>query len=328
MSRFDILSQSSRWSVLLVVGVSASVGPAVRGAETESALRQMIAWQVALDRVGFSPGLVDGKAGPKTQMATREFQRVRGLPVTGELDSATAKALQVDPDKVLVRYAIQAADLEEVGPVPSSWVAKSKLKRLGHEGLQNVIAEKFHCAVHLLNTLNPGVNINGLKAGQKVVVPVVETAPVPPGVGRLEVDLEEKIIRVIDRQSRLVAVFHCSIPASKAKLPSGRAEVTGIALNPEYTFDPEMWPEVKERVGQKLSIPPGPRNPVGRCWISVSRAGVGMHGTPNPELIGKTGSHGCFRLTNWDALRLSRMVAVGTPVHFVRDRAVAMGGSK
>jgi len=112
-----------------------------------------------------------------------------------------------------------------------------------------------------------------------------------------------------------VGLFHCSIAADKARLPSGQASVIVISENPAYTFDPKMWPEVKD-VTQKLTIPPGPRNPVGLCWIGLSLPGYGMHGTPMPEMIGKTGSHGCFRLTNWDALRLAKMVRVGTPVRF------------
>jgi lipoprotein-anchoring transpeptidase ErfK/SrfK len=97
-------------------------------------------------------------------------------------------------------------------------------------------------------------------------------------------------------------------------LPSAHS-VTGITENPAYRFDPSMWPEVK---GGKsaLIIPPGPRNPVGLCWIALSLSGYGIHGSPAPEMIGKTGSHGCFRLTNWDAVRLGRMIKPGTPVTF------------
>jgi len=92
--------------------------------------------------------------------------------------------------------------------------------------------------------------------------------------------------------------------------------VVAVALNPNYTFRPEMWPEVKEKITGPLTIPPGPRNPVGRCWVALSLPGYGMHGTPNPELIGKTGSHGCFRLANWDAVRLGKMVESGNRVRF------------
>lgn len=292
-----------------------NVGSA-RGQDGEAALRRAVAWQIALDRVGFSPGLIDGRPGPKTEIATREFQRVRGLPTTGQLDKATIEKLDVRPDNAFGRYTVSADDLAEIGPAPTSWIAKSKLSRLGHESLDDVLAEKFHCAKHLLGTLNPGVNINGLKPGGQVIVPIVpEPAPIP-NASRLEVNLTEKIIRVIDDQDRLVAMFHCSIAANKSKLPKGDARVEVIVRNPDYSFNPAKWPEVKEKITTTLIIPPGPRNPVGRCWIGLSLPGYGMHGTPNPELIGKTGSHGCFRLANWDAVRLGQIVRPGTPVRF------------
>jgi len=285
--------------------------------EWESSLRRNIAWQVALDNLGFSPGLIDGQIGFKTQIATKEFQRVRGLPITGELDDATAKALEIDPNNVLGKYTIESADLAEIGPSPQSWVAKSKLNRLGHESLDDVLAEKFHCKKALLDSLNPGKSINSLKPGTQVVVPILNGRKEWPAPAYLEVNLGEKIIRVIGQDKKLIALFHCSIAKDKAKLPSHDTEVTGVAPDPVYTFDPKKWPEVKEHVPGILSIPPGPRSPVGRLWISLGLSGYGMHGTPNPELIGKTGSHGCFRLANWDAIRLGKMVRVGLPVKFV-----------
>ncbi len=310
-------------TLLLVMATPGAFAQAPAG---EAALRRQVAWQAALDGIGFSPGLIDGRIGPKTILATREFQRVRGLPVTGELDAATAAALKLSPDTIFGRYTIEAADLAEVGPVPQSWVAKSKLSRLGHESLDWVLAEKFHCARHLLSTLNPGKSINQLRAGDKVVVPNVTERASWPQAAHLEVNLAEKVIRAVGSDRQLIALFHCSIAASKAKLPRQNAEVVVVAENPNYTFDPRMWPEVKEKVSSRLEIPPGPRNPVGRFWIGLSLPGYGIHGTPNPELIGKTGSHGCFRLTNWDALRLGRMVRVGTPVRFVDHTGGGLAG--
>ena len=306
-----------RASVLLLV--SLSVSASVLAGEGETSLRKKIAWQVALDRVGFSPGLVDGRLGPKTTIATQEFQRVHGLPMTGQLDEATVRELEVDPDNAFGKYTLTAADLDEVGPVPKSWLEKSKLHKLGHEALENVLAEKFHCSTGLLATLNPGKNINSLQPGDQVIVPAVAEVSSEPKAARIEVNLSQKIIRVVDRDNKLVAMFHCSIARDKEKRPSGEAHVTGVAFDPNYTFKPEMWPEVKEKIPGPLTIPPGPRNPVGRCWVSLSLPGYGMHGTPNPELIGKTGSHGCFRLTNWDAQRLGKMVQAGTPVRFTTE---------
>ncbi len=311
------IPRSRRIAFMAILAVAASVATAAAAAD-ETALRRAVAWQIALDRVGFSPGLIDGRIGAKTELATREFQRVRRLPITGRLDDATARALGVDPDNAFGWYVITPADLAEIGPLPASWVARSRLSRLGHASLETVLAEKFHCATHLLNTLNPGRNINALKPGDRVAVPnVVESSLAVPTAASIEINLQQKVIRVLDDQGRLAALFHCSVAADKAKMPSGNAQVTVVVRDPDYMFDPKKWPEVREPVPGRLRIPPGPRNPVGRVWMQLSLPGYGIHGTPNPELIGKTGSHGCFRLANWDAVRLSRMVRPGIPVRFV-----------
>jgi lipoprotein-anchoring transpeptidase ErfK/SrfK len=287
--------------------------------EPDASLRGKLAWQIALERVAFSPGLIDGRPGAKTELATREFQRVHGLPVTGLPDEATTAALKIDPAAAITTYRVQRADLDGIGPAPKDWIARSKLKRLGYASLSDALAEKFHCTRGLLSEFNSGKAIDRLEAGDELSVPAVDGTPAAPHGERIEVDLSEKVIRVLDGRDQLVGLFHCSIAADRARAPSGDARVSVVAENPEYTFDPKMWPEVKG-VDHKLTIPPGPRNPVGVCWIGLSLPGYGIHGSPTPEMIGKTGSHGCFRLTNWDALRLSRMIRVGTPVRFAGGR--------
>lgn len=287
-----------------------------RGETANASLRANIAWQIALERVGFSPGIIDGAIGKKTELATREFQRVRRLPVTGTLNDATRAALAVDPANAVTSYTVTAGDLGQVGPVPTDWIEKSKLTKLKYESLDAALAEKFHCSRGLLARLNSRRTIGQLRPGDVIQVPGIGTFSGAASGAQIEINLAEKIIRVLDARQRLVALFHCSIAKSKDKLPGGQSKVIVVSKNPEYTFDPKMWPEVKN-VDRKLTIPPGPRNPVGLCWIGLSLPGVGIHGSPAPEMIGKTGSHGCFRLTNWDALRLSAMVRIGTPVKFV-----------
>lgn len=283
----------------------------------QTALHRDLAWQMALDAIDFSPGIIDGVIGSKTRKATREFQRVRGLKQTGSLDNLTAEALQIDPEKVVLQRRVTASDLAEIGPSPSSWLARSKLDRLGHRDLEEVLAEQYHCTRGLLRRLNPNVTLNDLKVGDQYLAPLLKQRHAAARAHSLEVNLSEKIIRAIDSKRRLVGLFHCSVAAKRAKRPKGQTHIKRIVTHPEYTFRPSMWPEVTEKIDRALRIPPGPRNPVGRCWIELSLPGYGIHGTPNPELIGKTGSHGCFRLTNWDALRLAKMVKVGAPVRFV-----------
>lgn len=305
--------------LLTVVG---PVAASARPREDSASLHGNIAWQIALERVGFSPGVIDGSIGPKTRLATQEFQRVRGLVPTGRLDAATAAALQVDEEGAVTFYAVTQDDLAEVGPAPKNWKEKSKLPKLGYESIASAVAERFHCSVGLLRRLNGGPHLLQLRPGIVLQIPAVSMITVADKGTQMEINLREKVIRVMNRERKLIALFHCSIAKDREKLPSGDTAVVVITENPKYTFDPKMWPEVKG-VDRKLLIPPGPRNPVGRCWIGLSLPGYGIHGSPNPELIGKTGSHGCFRLTNWDALRLARMIRIGTNVRFVGQGSLA-----
>ena len=299
---------------MVAVAVMLLPGAAQAGGEAD-ALRLRLAWQIALERVRLSPGIIDGRIGPKTRLATHEFQRVRGLAKTGLLDAPTASLLGVDAKGALGTYTITREDLDQVGPVPRGWLAKSRLTRLGYPSLAQLVAARAHCTRSLLAALNPREDLRRLKPGDSLVVPAVGRPAARDPVGdRIEIDLSAKVIRVC-AADKLVGLFHCSIAADRAKRPSRPTVVATIVERPTYTFRPAMWPEVRG-VRRKLLIPPGPRNPVGLCWMGLGLPGYGIHGTPAPELIGRTGSHGCFRLTNWDALRLSKMVRVGTPVSF------------
>ena len=302
--------------LVLVLAVSS-----IALAQPDDAMKATLAWQIALDRAGFSPGLIDGKAGPKTLLATREYQRSRGLTVTGQADAQTSQALQIDAAKALATYTIRPQDNDEIGPAPKSWMEKSKLPRLAYQSLAALVGEKFHCSQNCLAALNGGKTLSALKAGDTLNVPNAATdGPIAAGKS-IVVSFAEKVVRVYGEPNHMVGMFHCSIAADKANLPTARSTtVAVIKPNPEYRFDPKMWPEVKD-VDHVLIIPPGPRNPVGLCWMGLALPGYGMHGTPAPDLIGKTGSHGCFRLTNWDAVRMSKMIREGTPVAFVQGSA-------
>jgi len=302
-------------TLILLLTVIESIAASARAGENSGSLRAKLAWQIALERVGFSPGVIDGCIGRKTELATREFQRVRGLSITGKLDAATSAALGVDSAGAVTSYTVQSDDQSQIGPNPRNWLEKSRLPRLGYENLASAIAEKFHCSAGLLARLNPGRDLGRLQARDSVKVPAVGESSTGLRGDQVEIELSQKIVRVLDRKRKLIALFHCSIAKDRERLPSGETSVMVISENPTYTFDPKMWPEVKG-IDRKLLIPAGPRNPVGRCWIGLGLPGYGIHGSPNPEMIGKTGSHGCFRLTNWDALRLGGLIRVGTRVRF------------
>ena len=290
--------------------------PATRAGDLE-----IIKWQVALDRAGFSAGIIDGSCGQKMKLAIAAFQRYAGLKASGGRDAATADKLGIRELAPTKEYQVTSWDLAQIQPPPKEWTDKARVRRLGYLSAANMLAERGHCSEALLKRLNPRVDFTRIKPGDEVVLPNVDEIAPRGQANSIEVNLSQKAIRVLDKAGEVIALFHCSIARKKEKLPSGTAKVIAVSREPDYLFDPKMWPEVKN-VRCKLRIPPGPRNPVGLCWIGLSLDGYGMHGTPEPEMIGKTGSHGCFRLTNWDAIRLGRMVRVGTPVRFVNGPPV------
>lgn len=298
---------------------------------TSQQLKINLAWQIALDGVHFSPGILDARWGRKSQTALTEYASVH-FPGVNPFDKKVFDKLAVDVDHALTTYTITSDDATSVGPLPEDWNEKSKLERLPYDSLIDALAEKFHCTRNLLQTLNPNVNLNTLNVEQTLTVPNLRnltdstppaTATTPatrtttrPQAAYISINLTEKIIRVYDSSSKQLALLHCSVAKDKAKLPARDTAVKVMAANPNYTFDPKHWPEIRN-VERVLIIPPGPRNPVGMAWIGLDLPGYGIHGNPKPELIGKTGSHGCFRLTNWDALTLFPMVRVGMPVKII-----------
>lgn len=280
----------------------------------DASLQKALAWQIALESRGYSPGILDGKPGAKTEHATRLFQLSAGLAPSARLDDRTAIALQIAQQPVTMTYVISPDDVRSVTGVTTDWIERSKMTRLGYESLADAVAERFHCTPALLQRLNPNVNMNALVAGQSITGLAIKLAPLPQAQA-VEIDLKQKTIVAL-REGRVVALFHCSIAADKARRPSGQTTIATVVEDPSYTFDPKSWPEVKN-VDRRLLIAPGPRNPVGVRWIGLALNGYGIHGTPWPHLIGKTGSHGCFRLANWDAARLAAIVKAGTPVTFI-----------
>ena len=279
-----------------------------------------VAQQLALELAGLSPGLIDGKIGPKTRVATREFQIARKLGPSGELDPATLIALGASSIEPTRNYAITPDDAKDVGgPLPTDWNEKARLDRLRYESFAQLVAERGMTSIATVEWLNPGVKLDKLKAGDVVKIPnssAVEAVRLET-LASLEIDLTNKLVRGRNAAGVTVALFPCSVAKDKSNLPKGDARTYQPILDPTYSFKPASWPEV-HNVTRELLINPGPRNPVGLCWIGLSLPGYGIHGTPVPEMIGKTGSHGCIRLTNWHAVRLGKSVVAETPVKFIR----------
>lgn len=274
--------------------------------------------QVALARQAISSGPIDGVMGSQTRAALRAFQRNAGIPQTGQLDEAT-QSLLTSNAPVLARYIVTSNDLTRLRPLARTWLGKSLQDRLEYESVLELVAEKTHANPKLIRRLNPALSWTNVPTGSEIQVPNAEYPPPRAKAAFVEINLEARLLQAFDEATNLLAHFPCSIAQQVDKRPVGELRVVVMAPAPNYTFNPEVFPESAEarELGRKLILQPGPNNPVGTVWIGLDRPGYGIHGTPRPEEVGRTESHGCFRLANWNAEYLLQLVQVGTPV-FVR----------
>lgn len=282
--------------------------------QAQTTLPPALEVQVRLDRAGFSPGEIDGQMGRNTKAALAAF---------GDENSLRAEAIEV-----LVPYTITEADT--AGPfavsIPQDLVEQSKLPSLDYSSPLEALAERFHVAPALLTSLNPGIAI---EAGQIIRVPNV-TAMVVPNPAELKTakPSEVKAAKVVVSRARSTAqaldqagriIFHAPVTSGSRHdpLPLGDWTVTAVTRHPTFHYNPELFWDA-DPSHSKAKIAAGPNNPVGLVWIDISREHYGLHGTPEPGKVGHTTSHGCVRLTNWDAVRLAALVTKGTPVIFER----------
>jgi lipoprotein-anchoring transpeptidase ErfK/SrfK len=271
--------------------------------------------QVVLADQGISCGSLDGLSGPQTRSAVRSFQQKEHLPITGQMDSATREALLLTKPATAA-YVVTSNDLARLQPLSSTWLGKSQQTALDYESILELVAERSEAHPGLVRQLNPGLDWTNVAAGVSIQLPNVCSPPPGARAASIVVKLGDKILEAWDENTNLLAHFPCSIARQVEKRPVGELHVSVIAPHPNYTFDPDIFPESTEarELKTKLVLPPGPNNPVGVAWIGLDKPGYGIHGTPSPELVGRTESHGCFRLANWNAEYLLRLVAIGTPV--------------
>jgi lipoprotein-anchoring transpeptidase ErfK/SrfK len=284
----------------------------------DEARRVLVKAQVLLDRAHFGPGVIDGESGENFRQAVAAFEKARGMTVDGKLDAAVWRALtQDDIRPVMQDYVIAEADVRgpflDKLPPKTDYRAMAKLEELSYTSPLEALAEKFHMDQDLLKALNPDVDF--ARAGTKILVAAPTAAPLPR-VERIEVDKAEKELRAYDAAGKLVAIYPATVGSSDMPTPEGEWEVTSSTKDPVWNYDPAKLNFGDKSVG-KLTIPAGPNNPVGVVWIDLSKDTYGIHGTPDPEMVGKTASHGCVRLTNWDARALGAAVHKGTKVVFV-----------
>ena len=271
--------------------------------------------QIALARAGFSSGPIDGVGGPQSAAALRAYQESHDLPATGALDATTRARLALT-SAPLTQLVLSPEDLTRLQPLAPTWVGKSQQTALDYETALELVAERTHASPNLIRRLNPDVNWAEPAADTPLVVPAIPRLPKTKKAARVIIQLAAHTLEIFDADGSVIAHFPVSIASRVEKRPVGELHVTVVARDPDYTFNPEVFPESEEArsLGRKLILPPGPNNPVGLAWIGLDLPGYGIHGTPKPEQIGRTESHGCFRLANWDALTFLDLVWTGLPV--------------
>lgn len=303
--------------------------------------------QVFLDRAEFGPGKLDGHYGEFTRRALELYRKSQGLPPPADTASKTDTPPDVSDlnmasaDPVLIQYTISEADTQGVGELPADLSAQAKLKWLPYVNVPEAIAEKFHCDVDFLASLNPGSPLPGWKTGDQITVPNVipfvlesikelkpgseialqgvnevenksEAVDAPPITTSVKIDTAANMLMVYD-QDKLIAAYPVTIGSQRTESPVGDWKVRGVARLPDFRYDEKMLKE-GERSDDFHLLPPGPNNMVGVVWIALNKKGIGIHGTSEPDSIGRSASHGCIRLANWDVARLALKVRAGVAV--------------
>jgi lipoprotein-anchoring transpeptidase ErfK/SrfK len=279
--------------------------------------------QVFLNRVNYSPGIIDGRWGKNSEIAVYWFQRHQGLQATGEIDEATFRALAgAAQGQALVQHTLTADDVK--GPfktIPEDVYDQEKLDCLCYESVGEKLSERFHTTIEFLELLNPGTDIRGLTEGQQIFVPNVR----PPAQGtatqvaRVVVSVQGNYLHALDGTGKVVMHAPTTVGSEYDPSPTEEAKIVNVTFDPWFHYQPTLFHEVPDDEPE-AHLPPGPNSPVGVVWIALSKKHFGIHGTSDPDSIGYASSHGCIRLANWDAAELGRMVKKDVVVDFVDTR--------
>ena len=270
--------------------------------------------QIILDQVGMSPGVIDGVNGKNVAKAIAAVEALTGQPIDGILDEEIWRRLPQD-SPILVEYEITADDV--AGPflseVPTDFADMANLDRVSFTGPLEMFGERFHMDVDLLRALNPDADFS--RVGAHILVAAANAYSVTTPVAALVADKVNAQLRGYDSVGNLVVAYPATIGSDELPSPSGTHSINAVATDAAYYYDPDINFLQGSNTG-KLTIPPGPNNPIGTTLIDLSESTYGIHGTPEPAKIDKTRSHGCVRLTNWDVEELAALVEEGVPVEF------------
>lgn len=312
------------WVLLGMVAAAQEESAPVVPSGLTPAASKVLDVQVMLDRAGFSPGEIDAAAGSTLRKALAAFQTSRSLPATGRLDDQTVQRLaeETGQQPTVVTYILSDADV--AGPfqpnIPQDLVEQSKLATLGYRDALEALAEKFHASPALLKKLNPDARFTS--AGEQIVAPNVTpfeatdlAKPTPASGARIVVSKRTSTLTVEDAKGQVLFFAPVTTGSAHDPLPAGQWKVTGVQMAPPFHYNPDLFWDA-DPSHSKAKIPPGPNNPVGVAWIDINKPHWGIHGTPEPAMIGRTQSHGCVRMTNWDVRRVVEWAKPGTPVIF------------
>lgn len=280
-----------------------------------TARQDVAALQILLDRAGASPGVIDGKFGSNVDKALVAYRDITGANLKSTDTADIKAALAATGGDAFTEYTITPEDAAGpfVASVPADYSEKAQLDHLSYTSVLQMLAARFHMDEAYLKALNPDTNFN--RPG--TIIRVANTGrKAAAKVTRIIADKGRKQVRAYDESGKLVVAYPATIGSTDTPSPTGTHAVSRVALNPNYTYNPKL--NFKQGNNDKiLTIPPGPNGPVGTVWIALDKPTYGIHGTPDPSKIGKTESHGCVRLTNWDAEQLAKLVSPGVPVEFV-----------
>lgn len=273
--------------------------------------------QVLLSRRSISPGVIDGVDGENYRKAIAEFRRQQRLPAGDEIDELAWLSLGGETAvDVIAEYTLTEKDVayDFVSEIPRDYAEQARMKRLSYTSPREMLGERFHMSEALLTALNPRQDF--AEAGAAILVASGLRAPERGMAVRVDAIKSTGMVLVVGAENQVLASYPATIGSEDTPSPSGEFTVERVVRNPNYTYNPEKNFQ-QGRNTKTLVLPPGPNGPVGTVWVALSKPTFGIHGTPEPAKVSKTNSHGCIRLTNWDAEELATLVSVGVLVRFV-----------
>lgn len=331
--QMTLLASALFWSPCLFRSLAEGRGKSDEKPRDPADIEMIVRLQIFLDQAEFAPGRIDGSLGQFTFKALalyREAQSGQPSP-THERNEAKPDAMpdvsdlhltKVDP--IFVAYTVTGSDLIHIGDLPEDVAEQAKSTAMTYRSVVEAIAEKFHTDVNFLEELNPGRTVS-IREGDSLIVPNVmpfELTTVAEGTAksensshddiRVKIDTGTSMLTVLENK-KTIAAYPVTIGSEQNESPIGDWKVTEISGMPNFRYDKSMLQE-GVRSDDFYMLPPGPNNPVGVTWIQLNKSGIGMHGTSEPDTIGRSSSHGCVRLANWDIVRLAEKITAGVPV--------------